>query len=91
MSQDKDDLHHEESQGVKAKEILNDDTFKTAVETLKETYLEEMIKTGIAEDEARKYLWMSYHTLGKVVANLEEVMTTGELAREQIKNIEKYS
>lgn len=87
----KDDLYQEEVQGVRAKEILQDETFIKAVDLLKKTYLDEIIKTTIKEDEARKYIWMSYHTLDKVVANLEQVMTTGELAKEQIKNLKKYS
>ena len=87
----KNDLYQEEVQGVRAKEILQDETFIKAVDLLKKTYLDEIVKTTIKEDEARKYLWMSYHTLDKVVANLEQVMTTGELAKEQIKNIKKYS
>lgn len=88
---DEQNLSLEDVQGVRAREILEDETFKKAVDLLKQTYLDEIIKTTIKEDEARKYLWMSYHTLDKVVANLQQVMTTGELAKEQIKNLKKYS
>ena len=84
-------LLDEEVKGVRAKEIIENETFKQAIKNLKDTYLNEMIKTNIHEDEARKYLWMSYHNIDKIVAQLEQVMTTGALAREQIKKIKTYS
>jgi hypothetical protein len=50
-----------------------------------------MIKTNIKEDEARKYLWLSYHNVDKIIQQLEQVMTTGELAKSQLKELKKYS
>ena len=84
-------LGKEEYLGVRASEIINDETFKQAVDKLKKIYLDEMIKTNIKEDEARKYLWLSYHNVDKIIQQLEQVMTTGELAKSQLKELKKYS
>ena len=80
----------EVSRSNQAKQILESELFKEAVETLKKIYSEALLeKTGAKEGETREKLWIAYNVVGKVEQHLQSILETGKLAQKQLEVFRK--
>jgi hypothetical protein len=78
------------SRSSQAKQILENNLFKEAVESLKKIYSEALLeKTGAKESETREKLWIAYNVVGKVEQHLKSILETGKLAEKQLEIFRK--
>tara|TARA_R100000742_G_C4252144_1_gene70367 strand:+ start:657 stop:914 length:258 start_codon:yes stop_codon:yes gene_type:complete len=74
------------SQSQKAKDILNNPSFKEAFDKLRNLYNTSLLNTGTNETETREKLWLAYQVLGKVEQHFIEIIDTGKLASKQLED-----
>ncbi len=79
-------LHQEVSQSQKAKEVLDNPSFKEAFDKLRNLYTTSLLNTGTNETETREKLWLAYQVLGKVEQHFREIIDTGKLASKQLED-----
>ena len=73
-----------------AKQILENNLFKEAIESLKKIYSEALLeKTGAKESDTREKLWIAYNVVGKVEQHLQSILETGKLAEKQLEIFRK--
>ena len=78
------------SRSSQAKQILENNLFKEAVESLKKIYSEALLeKTGAKESDTREKLWIAYNVVGKVEQHLKSILETGKLAEKQLEIFRK--
>ena len=78
------------SRSNQAKQILENNLFKEAVESLKKIYSEALLeKTGAKESDTREKLWIAYNVVGKVEQHLKSILETGKLAEKQLEIFRK--
>lgn len=82
-------LAKENDKGVRAEVLLKDEIFREAIDTLKKTYTEEMFKTKISEEQKRLSLLVHFNTLESIEKHIKDVINTGKLANEQLKQLKK--
>ena len=82
-------LNKEVSRGSKAQHIVEDELFKEAVNTIKDSYMQQFVATSYKDSDARTALWIAIHQLDKIVIHLTETMNTGTLASKQLEDIKK--
>tara|TARA_R110002020_G_scaffold159981_1_gene344241 strand:+ start:20630 stop:20887 length:258 start_codon:yes stop_codon:yes gene_type:complete len=74
------------SQSQKAKEVLDNPSFKEAFDKLRNLYSTSLLNTGTNETETREKLWLAYQVLGKVEQHFKEIIDTGKLASKQLED-----
>jgi hypothetical protein len=80
------------SRSSQAKQILENNLFKEAIESLKKIYSEALLeKTGAKESDTREKLWIAYNVVGKVEQHLQSILETGKLAEKQLEIFPKIS
>lgn len=73
-----------------AKQILENELFKEAINALRKTYSTALFEqTGAKDGEAREKLWLAYQVLGKVEQHFKEILETGKLAEKQLATFQK--
>jgi len=78
------------SRSSQAKQILENNLFKEAIESLKKIYSEALLeKTGAKESDTREKLWIAYDVVGKVEQHLQSILETGKLAEKQLEIFRK--
>ena len=78
------------SRSSQAKQILENNLFKEAIESLKKIYYEALLeKTGAKESDTREKLWIAYNVVGKVEQHLQSILETGKLAEKQLEIFRK--
>jgi hypothetical protein len=78
------------SRSSQAKQILENNLFKEAIESLKKIYSEALLeKTGAKESNTREKLWIAYNVVGKVEQHLQSILETGKLAEKQLEIFRK--
>jgi hypothetical protein len=78
------------SRSSQAKQILENNLFKEAIESLKKIYSEALLeKTGAKESDTREKLWIAYNVVGKVEQHLQSILETGKLAEKQLEIFRK--
>jgi hypothetical protein len=78
------------SRSSQAKQILENNLFKEAIESLKKIYSEALLeKTGAKESDTREKLWIAYNVVGKVEQHLKSILETGKLAEKQLEIFRK--
>jgi hypothetical protein len=78
------------SRSNQAKQILENNLFKEAIESLKKIYSEALLeKTGAKESDTREKLWIAYNVVGKVEQHLQSILETGKLAEKQLEIFRK--
>lgn len=82
-------LENEVIHGNRAKQILEDPVFSEAVKKIETTLLEGIERTAFTDEKTREKLCQSYTLLRQLLRDLESVMETGQLARQQISLLEK--
>tara|TARA_Y100000768_G_scaffold212507_1_gene160121 strand:+ start:1546 stop:1815 length:270 start_codon:yes stop_codon:yes gene_type:complete len=82
-------LAKENDKGVRAEVLLKDEIFREAIDTLKKTYTEEMFKTKFSEEQKRLSLLVHFNTLESIEKHIKDVINTGKLANEQLKQLKK--
>jgi hypothetical protein len=87
---DEDKLHREVGAGEAIAILLENETLKKAFTDLKEIYVNEMINTKLQDDEARRKCYELYHTVNQFEQHLKEYVTTGQLAKQTLKDIKKF-
>tara|TARA_Y100001937_G_scaffold15457_1_gene21164 strand:- start:1986 stop:2255 length:270 start_codon:yes stop_codon:yes gene_type:complete len=87
---DEDKLHKEVSVGQATETLLQNETLQKAFKELKELYTTEMLNTKLQDDEARRKCYELYHTINQFEKHLEEYVTTGQLAKQTLKNLKKF-
>ena len=75
--------------GISAKSLLDDDSFKEAVKTLKATYIQGMLDTPIRDSEGRDILCLSHKVLDAIVQQLETVADGGTIAKNDLEELRK--
>ncbi len=83
-------LIRESQRADHAKRLLSDDLFNEAFKTLEQTYIDEMINSGVAERDtyARDRLHQAIHILRKVKGHLESVFNNGKVAKAELNDLE---
>ena len=87
---DEDKLHREVQVGKDIEILLQNDTLKKAFTDLKEIYVNVMINTKLIDDEARRKCYELYHTVNQFEQHLNEYVTTGQLAKQTLKDLKKF-
>ena len=78
------------SRSSQAKQILENNLFKEAIESLKKIYSEALLeKTGAKESDTREKLWIAYNVVGKDEQHLQSILETGKLAEKQLEIFRK--
>jgi len=77
-------LESEIERGNEAAQLLRNDMFKEAFETLSAYYVEALLNTDLDDDQGRERLYLSVHVLRDIHAHIESVMRTGQMAGVQI-------
>jgi len=70
----------------RAKNLLSDELFIEAFDTLAKDILDAWDNTGIHDTEARESLWLSLRLLERIRLHLTSIVETGEMA----KKLEEY-
>lgn len=81
----------ETERAAKARRILEDETFKAAVEAVKDKVWRDFTasKSGSEGDESRRVAHQSLGLLDQVLANLRHHIATGKMAEEQLGMMDK--
>ena len=69
----------------RAKQIINDEIFTSAVAAIREAMLMGIRHSAFKDAELREKLCQRYALLEDLVGQIETVMETGELAQEEIR------
>lgn len=78
-------LEEEVRLGAKAAELLNNEAFKKAFNTVEEALLLGIKQSAFKDAELREKLCQRYALLYDLVTQISSVMETGQMAAEQIK------
>lgn len=78
------ELDHEISRGQRAAEILDNDLYIEAFDTLKTRLMNQWADSPARDKEGRESLWLMTKLLESVQAHLNEIMQTGKIARVQL-------
>ena len=78
---DEGKLRGEQDRGEKAKAVLRNPILAEAFEELGSRYIEAWKVTSIEQDTQREKIFQMYQALLAVQGHLEEVVSTGELAK----------
>ena len=71
---------------ARAKNLLSDELFIEAFETLSKDILDAWHSSSIHDTEARENLWLSLRLLDRIRLHLTSIVETGEMA----KKLEEY-
>ena len=66
---------------ARAKNLLSDELFNEAFDTLSKDITEAWNHTGIHDTEARENLWLSLRLLERVRLHLTSIVESGDMAR----------
>lgn len=71
---------------MKAEQLLNDETFKGAFDSLEAEYLAAWRATGVTEagQYQREKLWLAINLLGKVKEHVGKIVQNGKLAKTEL-------
>ena len=69
----------------KARQFLEDEMIKEALDGIKERLIEEWSKTPVKDPEMREKIWMMYNIHQNFIARLKEHIETGKLASLQLR------
>jgi hypothetical protein len=72
-------------QAMKAREVLDNDAFKDAVQKIEQALLNGMRNAAIADDKLRLRLVDKYEALHDLLDQLQSTVNTGLLAEEEIR------
>ncbi len=73
----------------RAREILEGDLFRGAVEAVREKLTKEFESSGLDDDDTRRRVRWQIDLLQRLVGELSRHMTNGTLAKEELSRIEK--
>lgn len=71
----------------KARALLTDPLISEAFATLEDEYVTSWITSPVRDAEARETIWRHLQALRKVHAHLNSVVTTGTMARQQLREL----
>ena len=80
-----DKKKEEIDKGRRAKLLLDDPILKEAFEKLEILYKDQIFRTQVGDEKERTHIYLCHNTLHTVKAHLQEMMQTGELAEESLK------
>lgn len=86
---DESKLRLEETRGVQAAALLDNDLLREAFATLEREYMAAWQATGARDTDARERLWQAVQIVGKVQAHLRSVADTGKMARKQLDDLQR--
>ena len=72
------------ARGNKAGELLRNDVFQEAFDSLREHYIEQWTLTSVDEFEKRERLHVSVAVLEEIQSHIESIALTGKMAADQI-------
>lgn len=78
-------LEEEIRRAGRANEILGNELFKEAVQEIESALKHARLGSSIKDTEMREKLWAQEVALHSIIAKLESVIETGQLASEQIR------
>lgn len=81
---DEGQRREEQERGEKAKRVLENEIFQEAKAVLSQNILNELVNTRPEEWKKREHLYRMIHSLNDVVNYMDQIMRTGEMAREQL-------
>lgn len=84
-----EDLEKEVRRAERAKQIINDEVFQAAVSSLRDALLLGIRQSAFKDEKLREKLCARYALLEELVTQLQAVMETGAMAKEQLSMIEK--
>lgn len=87
MSDDK--LRTDLERASRAERLLTDELLVEAFTTLAQTYHKAWESTQPRDTDGRERLWQAVQIVGKVESHLRSVVANGELAQNEIKNLER--
>lgn len=79
-------LDQEVSRGTRAKQLIEDELFKEAVEKTQQDVFDKFSMLDPTDKEGMVIQRLRLNVLASVVRNLQEVMETGALAEKQIEH-----
>ena len=71
---------------AKAKNLLSDELFNEAFDTLETDIKDTWYRTSLSDTEAREQAWLSLRLLERIRLHLTSIVETGEMA----KKLEEY-
>ena len=79
------------SRADKAEQLLNDETFKDAFESLEAEYIKAWRESGASKtgEYTREKLWLAINVLGKVRSHIGTIVQNGKLAKHELAMREK--
>jgi hypothetical protein len=78
------ELDQEISRGQRAAEVLDNDLYREAFDTLKARLMQQWAESPARDKEGRESLWLMTRLLENVESHLSEIMQTGKMARVQL-------
>ncbi len=74
----------------KAKQFLNDEMIKEALDGIRDKIIQQWADTPIKDIELREKVWMMYNIHKNFIERLQEHIATGEMASLQIKQGKRF-
>lgn len=71
--------------GERARQILNDDVFSSAVNSLRDAMLIGIRNSAFKDEKLREKICQRYSLLEDLVGQIQSIMETGEMAQEEIR------
>ena len=83
------DIHKRQNQGIKAKDLLENETFNIVFQKLEEKYLEDFSNSKPDDTQIREQSYLSLQNLRKLRQEISSLVTDGKIASAQIDNLNK--
>ena len=83
------DIHKRQNQGIKAKDLLENETFNIVFQKLEEKYLEDFSNSKPDDTQIREQSYLFLQNLRKLRQEISTLVTDGKIASAQIDNLNK--
>jgi hypothetical protein len=83
---DEGKLRGEQDRGAKAEALLRNPILQETFNSLSEMYIDTWKATSVEQDAQREKIFQMYQALEAVRGHLEEMVSTGELAKLELSN-----
>jgi hypothetical protein len=90
MADSHDALAEELRRAGKAKEIFENEVFRTSVQTLEDALLDGIRRSAFVDEKLREKLCHRYSLLRDLLEEINSVMTTGKMASIQIEEKKRF-
>ena len=77
-------LRHELDRATRAQELLGNELFREAFDTLRDRLTKELFDAPVRDKEGREQLWMMRKLLDGVEGHVKTLVQTGKLASHQL-------